>query len=217
MARPVHPRKPRASSQARIQQILTAARELLSEQGAAQLSIYDVAERAGIPPSSIYHFFPSVPALLEGLTSDIHSAFRACLQAPIEHASLSSWHDLARQLEQRTLAIYASDAAARQLILVQHGLNEVTLADQQHDARLGKLLEQVFSRHFALPPLPDDLHIFALAMELSDRVYARSIQLHAHITERFAEEALRVFIAYLGLYLPPALPARPQPLAIDTD
>ena len=45
-------------------------------------------------------------------------------------------------------------------------------------------------------------------MELSDRVYARSMQLHEQITPRMAEEGMRVFEAYLGLYLPPFLNKR---------
>lgn len=57
MSRPASTRKPRASSQARIAVILAAARELLAEQGVANLSIYTVAEHAKIPPSSVYHFF----------------------------------------------------------------------------------------------------------------------------------------------------------------
>ena len=64
MPRPASPRKARASSLTRISAILAAARELLTEQGIAGLSIYSVAERAAIPPSSVYHFFASVPALL---------------------------------------------------------------------------------------------------------------------------------------------------------
>jgi hypothetical protein len=39
-------------------------------------------------------------------------------------------------------------------------------------------------------------------------VYARSVQLHGEITPRLAEEGMRVFDAYLGLYLPPYLPKR---------
>jgi AcrR family transcriptional regulator len=212
MSRPASPRKPRASSQARIAVILLAARELLAEQGVANLSIYAVAERAAIPPSSVYHFFASVPALLEGLTADVHAAFRACLQQPVEHAALRSWHDLSRIVEQRMLAIYAADAAARQLILAQHGLAEVTQADRQHDVELGRLMQALFDRHFPLPQLPSDIDVFALAMELGDRVYARSVQLHGAITPRLAEEGMRVFDAYLGLYLPAALPKRPAPL-----
>ncbi len=174
----------------------------------ASLSIYSVAERAGIPPSSVYHFFASVPALLEALTADIHAAFRASLQAPIEHDSLDSWRDLSRVVEMRMLDIYNADAAARQLILAQHGLTEINQADRQHDIELGHLMLDVFNRHFHLPALPDDVDVFALAMELGDRVYARSVQLHGEITPRMAVEGMRVFDAYVGLYLPVYLPKR---------
>lgn len=201
-------RKPRASSQARIEQILGVARTLLAEQGVTALSIYTVAERAGIAPSSVYHFFPSVPALLQALTADVHRAFRDCLQEPIDSDQLQSWRDLSRIIEQRMLRIYAGDAAARQLILAQHGLSEVTQADRQHDIELSQQHRALFDRYFELPALPDDIDVFGLAMELGDRVYARSIHQHGEITPRYAEEGLRVFEAYLGLYLPPFLRKR---------
>jgi AcrR family transcriptional regulator len=197
MTRTPTPRKPRASSQARIVTILAAARELLAAHGVAGLSIYSVAEHAQIPPSSVYHFFASVPALLEALTADVHRAFREALRAPIDSSALSTWHDLSRLIEQRMLEIYQEDAAARQLILAQHGLSEVTQADRKHDLELGELMHKLFDQHFQLP-----------AMELSDRVYARSVQLHEQITPRMAEEGKRVCDAYLGLYLPPFLPKR---------
>ena len=205
------PRKSRARSQGRIDSILDAARTLLAVEGVASLSIYSVAERAQIPPSSVYHFFAGVPALLQALTGDVHAAFRACLQAPIDHQALGSWRDLSRIVEQRMLKIYNEDAAARQLILAQHGLTEVTQADRQHDLELGQLMHALFMRHFELPVLPQDVDVFTLAMELGDRVYARSIQLHEHITPRMAEESMRVVDAYLGLYLPPFLPKRESP------
>lgn len=208
MTRPATVRKPRARSQARIDSILDAARTLLAAEGVASLSIYSVAERAQIPPSSVYHFFASVPALLEALTGDVHAAFRATLQAPVDHESLHSWRDLSRVLEQRMLDIYNHDAAARQLILAQHGLAEVNQADRQHDTELGQLMQAVFDRHFHLPQLPEDVDVFALAMELGDRVYARSVHLQGEITPRMAEEGMRVVDAYLGLYLPTYLPLR---------
>jgi AcrR family transcriptional regulator len=208
MNRPATPRKPRARSQARIESILAAARALLASDGVASLSIYGVAERAQIPPSSVYHFFANVPALLQALTADIHAAFRACLHAPIDHPSLGTWRDLSRVVERRMLVIYAQDSAARQLILAQHGLSEVMQADRQHDLELGALMQQLFDQHFELPRLTDEVDVFALAMELGDRVYARSVQLHGEITPRMAEEGMRVFEAYLGLYLPPYLPKR---------
>lgn len=212
MPRTASARKPRASSQARIQLILDAARQLLTENGVDSLSIYSVAERAGIPPSSVYHFFASVPALLQGLTADIHAAFRATLQQPVNHAELRDWRDLSHIVEQRMLDIYSADSAARQLILSQHGLAEVTQADHQHDLELGRLMHDLFNRHFPLPELPQDIDVFALALELGDRVYARSVQQSGEITPRLAEEGQRVFDAYLGLYLPACLPKRDTPL-----
>ncbi|MDO8332625.1 MAG: TetR/AcrR family transcriptional regulator [Pseudomonas sp.] len=210
MSRPVSSRKPRASSQLRISAILAAARSLLAEQGVNSLSVYSVAERAQMPPSSVYHFFASVPAILEALTGEIHAAFRACLQQPIDHAELRDWRDLSRLVEERMLAIYADDPAARQLILAQHGLTEVTQADRLHDIELGQLMQALFNRHFQLPALPEEVDVFALAMELGDRVYARSVQQHGLITPRMAEEGMRVFDVYLALYLPPLLPKREQ-------
>lgn len=211
MPRPATVRKPRASSQTRIAAILEAARALLAEQGIASLSIYSVAERAQMPPSSVYHFFASVPALLEALTAQIHGAFRACLQAPLDAAGLRDWRDLSRIVEERMLAIYSADAAARQLILTQHGLTEINQADRQHDIELGRLMHALFDQHFQLPalPEPEEIDVFALAMELGDRVYARSVQQHGCITPRLAEEGMRVFDAYLSLYLPTFLPKRP--------
>ncbi|MNJ58921.1 hypothetical protein D3C77_545800 [compost metagenome] len=82
----------------------------------------------------------------------------------------------------------------------------MTQADRQHDLELGDLMHKLFAQHFQLPALPEDVDVFALAMELGDRVYARSVQLHGQITARMAEEGMRVFDAYLGLYLPPFLP-----------
>ncbi|KRP53841.1 TetR/AcrR family transcriptional regulator [Pseudomonas poae] len=208
---PAHPaatRKPRARSQARIDVILDAARTLLAAEGVAGLSIYSVAKRAQIPASSVYHFFASVPALLQALTADVHAAFRAAIEAPIEHDSLKQWRDLSSVVEQRMLSIYEHDAVARQLILTQHGLTEVTQADRQHDLELGDLMLAVFNRHFEVPTLPTDMDVFALALELSDRVYARSVHQHGRITPRMAEEGIRVFDAYVGLYLPQYLPKR---------
>ena len=62
------------------------------------------------------------------------------------------------------LSIYSNDAAARQLILAQHGLTEVTQADRQHDLELGDLMLAVFNRHFEVPTLPSDVDVFALAL-----------------------------------------------------
>ena len=134
------PRKPRARSQGRIDTILDAARTLLAAQGVASLSIYSVAQRAGIAPSSVYHFFPSVPALLQALTSDVHAAFRACLQVPVAHGELTGWRDLSRIIEQRMLTTFAD--------LPHTGKAHRAMADAEMAANLtAHLAEQLRQKH----------------------------------------------------------------------
>lgn len=48
-------RKTQARSLERRNTILTVALELLEESAINELSLYQVAEKAGIPPSSVYH------------------------------------------------------------------------------------------------------------------------------------------------------------------
>src|SRR3546814_3373137 len=108
MTRTATPRKPRARSQARIDSILDAARTLLAAEGVASLSIYSVAERASIPPSSVYHFLASVPALLQRLTADVHAAFRPCLQLPTDHHRRTIWEQHTPELQALMRIAYAS-------------------------------------------------------------------------------------------------------------
>ncbi|MGV8604853.1 TetR/AcrR family transcriptional regulator, partial [Pseudomonas aeruginosa] len=62
-------------------------------------------------------------------------------------------------------------------------------------------------------PLPTDIEIFSLAMELGDGVYAFSVQRHGIIDARLSEEGMRVFDVYLGLYLQPILEMRSEPFS----
>ncbi|MDH2436007.1 TetR/AcrR family transcriptional regulator [Pokkaliibacter sp. MBI-7] len=198
-------RRPRASSQARIDTILEAARELLSSEGLANLSIYAIAAKADIPPSSVYHFFPSVSDVLEALIASVHQAFLHALAVLPAAGQIVSWNDLAAHIEQQVLSVYNDDEAARQLILSSHGMSEVMLRDRQHDVELSHAVAALFNHYFKLPPLPADIDIFDLAMQLADRIYTLSIQRHGEITPTMAAEGLRAYQAYLGLYLPPLL------------
>ena len=39
----------------------------------------------------------------DALAAEVHAAFRACLQAPIDHAALNDWRDLSRLVESQSL------------------------------------------------------------------------------------------------------------------
>ncbi len=56
-----------ARSRTRVDAILNAARELISEKGSSGLKIHELSERAGVTPSSIYQYFPGKKAILYAL------------------------------------------------------------------------------------------------------------------------------------------------------
>src|SRR5258707_192303 len=54
-------------SRARQRALLDAAEEILGEVGADGLKMREVARRANLPIASVYHYFPSAPALIRTL------------------------------------------------------------------------------------------------------------------------------------------------------
>ncbi|MGI9277277.1 MAG: TetR family transcriptional regulator [Endozoicomonas sp.] len=54
-------------SRSRVDAILNATRDLILEKGSSGLKIHELAERAGVTPSSIYQYFPNKRAIIHAL------------------------------------------------------------------------------------------------------------------------------------------------------
>ncbi|MCL6417542.1 TetR/AcrR family transcriptional regulator [Aestuariirhabdus sp. Z084] len=203
-------RKLQARSIERRNKILDAAHELLQTESIASLSLYDVAARAEIPPSSLYYFFPSVSALVEALAEEIFVAFEECVEAPIAADGIDTWEDLGELLEKRMQDYYRGNIIARKMLLGQQIDNEVELADREHDEDLGKKVEAIYKRFFYLPKLPEEYNVFAIAMQIADKVYAMSHQKEGNISDLYAREGWRAAQGYLSFYLPKLMQKREQ-------
>ena len=70
---------------------------------------------------------------------------------------------------------------------------------------MGKQIEAIFRCYFQLPPLPKEYNIFAIALQIADKVYAMSHQEYGNITEDMAREGWRAAYNYLSIYLPDQL------------
>ena len=197
--------KRRASSQERIDRILEATTTLLDQGGLSELSIYAIAEQADIPPSSVYHFFPQISDVLAALAERLFAELEAVLQQP-PAASPVSWMALVGDIEQRFQHYYRTHPATRALLLGGHDLAAIRQADQQHDHLLAQRFQRSLAGHFVLPPLPQDVDVFALAMQAADKLLAVGYQQSGELPEPICREATRLMTAYLGVYLPPVLP-----------
>ena len=177
-------------------------RELLESIPVNELSLYQVAGKANIPPSSLYHFFPKLEMLFDALVEDIFSDFEAILDEPLEDEKVNHWSDIIRQLQERNIAYYRNHKYVRSLILGQHVGSSIRHADYDHDVLLGCRIRQFHEQFYQLPPLPGNFNIFAIAIQIADKVYSISHQEFGNITDVMAEEGINAAVAYLSSYLP---------------
>ncbi len=208
---PASGRRFQARSLERRLKIMSAAKELLESNPVSAISLYDVARRAEIPPSSVYHFFPKIEHLLQTLSIEVFEAFDKCIEEPISPEQVQHWSDIAYVLESRMQKYYQSNPVARALILGQHLYGDILTADHQHDEYLGRQIHAIYDSFFELPELPETYNVFAIALQASDKVYAMSHQEFGNITDTMAMEGWRVSKAYLGLYLPDQLKRKETP------
>src|ERR1700761_676064 len=73
-------------SRARQRALLDAAEEILGEVGADGLKMREVARRANLPIASVYHYFPSAPALIRTLVERMLDELRAILTQGVVRA-----------------------------------------------------------------------------------------------------------------------------------
>lgn len=81
------PRAPRQGrSQKRVDQILSAAREIIAEKGCANLAMTEIAARAGITAGSMYQYFTNRSAIVAALAEGYLTAFGDHLVSTLEAA-----------------------------------------------------------------------------------------------------------------------------------
>jgi AcrR family transcriptional regulator len=89
------PRAPRQGrSQKRVDQILSAAREIIAEKGCANLAMTEIAARAGVTAGSMYQYFTNRSAIVAALAEGYLTAFGDHLVATLEAAARDGGADV---------------------------------------------------------------------------------------------------------------------------
>lgn len=194
-----------ARGRARRQALLQAARVLLFERDLEQITLPAVAEQAGIPASSTYHFYADMKDLYKDLAREIAAEMTDVPLAPL---APRRWEDLIRPYTKIAVDFYNRDTAARQLMLGPKTPPDIKRAGCAREAGFGDSLMAFIGQYFTLPDLPNPSAIFFRAIQVADALFMISVEDHGHITEEYQEDASDAMIAYLGLYLPRLLPRR---------
>ncbi|KMV28805.1 TetR/AcrR family transcriptional regulator [Photobacterium swingsii] len=196
----------RESTEKRLERIHTAITNLVAHRDVNAISIYDVAKEASIAASTVYHHYPNIEALIYGLMEGIFADFTHVLDEAIKPEEIRHWSDINRMIEQGFVDYYRGNPLVQRILLGQHTYTSIRHADAQNDLLLAEHVEAIYRRYFVLPELPNDVNIFAIALQVADKVYSMNYRENGDIPPEMAREAKILTEAYLGTYLPRNLP-----------
>lgn len=187
--------------------LLESARTLLAERDLDQVSLADVAARAGVPKSSAYHFYADIQELYAALLARMQGELIRVLSQPLR-GHFATWPDVVHALTKRGAAFYMANPAARQLQIGPKTPPALKLHDRRSDIAIARLQEEHIASVFELPPMPNRSQLFYRAVEIADLMFCLSMLEHGSLTKDMCREAARAASAYLAIYLPATLPYR---------
>ncbi len=196
----------RESTEQRLERIQDAAIRLASQRNVNTISIYDIAKEATIASSTVYHHYPNIEALICELMKEVFRDFETVLDNAVDSTQVHHWSDINRMIEQSFVNYYRTSPLAQHTLLGQHTYSSVRQADARNDLYLAQKVEKIYRQYFVLPQLPTDVNIFAVALQVADKVYSMNYREEGSIAPEMAREAVILTEAYLGAYLPRNLP-----------
>jgi AcrR family transcriptional regulator len=181
--------------------LLKATYELLCVRPVEDISFRDIAEAAGVPEGSAYHFFANRFDVFSALAEELSDQFIEAHQRKIPPTRRKTWQALAEHLVDVGAGVYAENPPARQLLIGGKTPPEVKQADRINDRAVGNVMYEVFAEHFELPETDEMRNAFYYFIEITDLIFTLSVIEHGGITDAMLAEAKRAGIGYLGTYL----------------
>jgi len=209
--RNVHPRAPtRGRGILRYAALVDATEALLQESVLDDVGLYQIAERANVPPASVYHFFPTKEAAFLALTQRYLEGFSELRNAPVPAQYLASWQALAAWDQLQAMNYYNSHLPALKLLLGGFGGIETRQADRSYNERNAASLYQRFNYIFHMPFMRDSAKTFHITMQILDAVWTISYLKNGTITDEYYVESLSACIAYGRQFLPERIELREE-------
>ena len=200
-------RAPQARGIARREQLLAAAIILLEERELDEVSLADVAEKAGIPVTSAYSLYPNINGLFSQLMVTFTHQLADAIEDDISAIACETWMDVIGGVCDGHVKFYESHKACERIRLSGKAPAEI----RYNEDRVGGLefaprIRTFLERRFILPALEDIDRIFLVMLDLIDGIYVSAYVRDGYLSDTIAREAKRAALAYLKLYLPEFLP-----------
>ncbi|SNS45683.1 transcriptional regulator, TetR family [Tardiphaga sp. OK246] len=205
-------RKPvRKHAQERFDTLLDATESLLADTANEDVSLAQIADIAGVPLASVYHFFPNRNAAFVALAQRFHAELRARAQQRQDPAP-TSWQEHLAHTQRRATSYLNGRPAALRLFMGAGVSVQVRNIDMEGNARISRRRAEEFSIYFDMPRIPELENRMATVLAMSDGIWALSYSIHGRITDAFVDESIRASVCYLRCFLPEIIPPAPAPV-----
>jgi len=196
------PRQRRARE--RLSAILDAAEALLETTEAEAITTNLIAEKAGVPVSSVYRYFKNVSGMFAFLFEDLNEEIVAVIQDSLEASGPGSddWREVTGAIIARLHGFFLDNPSYWRLLLVMQSSVELRRAKEAMIADIAGFLQARWETGADGFSGGDPALVSRFAVELFVSVETRCAQLDDpdRIAETFAE-LRKATEAYLSLYL----------------
>lgn len=186
----------------------TAALTLLGQAGFQDITYQRIADNAGVPLASCYHFYRNKLDLVRVLADELTEEYVEIVFDSDKYRNAVSWQDCIDIYVRASVAHHNRSTA--ELRIFFSGDVPLTLRQDalQREKSMGLRLFGVLSERFDVPDLPDPENLFFRAVEIARTVLALDYQEVGSLTDDSATEAVRAVTGYLSNYLPPVLASK---------
>jgi AcrR family transcriptional regulator len=205
------PRQPsRGRGMLRYESLIDSTEILLRERNADEVGLYQIAEHAGVPSASVYHFFPTKEAAFAALAQRYLRGFAEQARKPIDPGALYSWQGLMAWDQLQAIDYYHANPPAMTLFMGRYGGLETRKAEAEHNGLLAARVYRRLNSLFHMPALRDTEEKFHIYLEIVDAVLALSFVKHGKVTDDYRQQAWRASTAYCRLFLPEVVELRDE-------
>lgn len=209
--RPDGPRAPtRKPGVQRYGMLLDATESLLQAFNPSEIGLYQIAERAGVPPGSVYHFFPTKEAAFVALAKRFAARLMEVHRTPIEARALGNWTDLYRIDTRRAMEFYNSNPPALKIFYGGFGGIEEREVDRVVAQTIAANGYARMNRIFHMPYMSNPGAKLEARLAILDAIWTLSTRKHGRITEDYYEESYAACVAYSRIYLPDRIERRQE-------
>jgi len=191
--------------------VLEATEQLLQTADIEDISFYDIARVAKLPPASVHYLFPTMASVRIELNRLYNARMTDLIRQwgrELSAAGVYRWQDRVRAMTERTRLHFNAHRTICEVLLGPVLHRESRLANSEaNDAVAAAALEEM-QRVYIMPDVPGLVEHFTTNCEIIDALWSRSYLRHGTITEDALEESVQVQIACLRLYLPEIIAVR---------